>query len=417
MPEDLSSRISQLQNDLEGGDTSALASFWQSVSEQGAPIIESLSDDESHVLVTFVWRGNEETQNVVIFGGLSHLESAEHHQMERLLETDLWYKTYKVWSDVRTTYQLSLNDSLIPLDQDPDARARIRSFQYDALNLRQFIYIKDEEDPESHETIISVLELPDAVAQPWIDKREGVPSGQVEMQRFRSSILDNERRVFIYTPPGYTTEHEPYGLMVLFDGSAYIDYVPTPTIIDNLLSEGKLPPLVVVMPDSLSQATRSRELPCYPPHVDYLTQELVPWIREHYHVTSDPAHTIVAGSSYGGLGATYAAFKASDVFGNVLSQSGAFWWGKDQTDDPGAEWLTRQFAQNEQLPVRLYLDVGLLERASTPDRDMVGTNRRLRDVLRKKGYTVRYSEYAGGHDYVCWRGTFSDGLTALTEAW
>src|ERR1700733_7357609 len=104
MPEDLSSQIIQLQNDLEGGDTSALASFWQSVN---SPIVESLPEDESHVLVTFVWRGNEETQNVVVFGGLSHLESIEHHQMTRLLETDLWYKTYKVWSDVRTTYQLS----------------------------------------------------------------------------------------------------------------------------------------------------------------------------------------------------------------------------------------------------------------------------------------------------------------------
>jgi enterochelin esterase-like enzyme len=417
MPEDLSSRIIQLQNDLEGGNSSALAAFWQLINEQGAPIVETIPDDESHVLVTFVWRGNDETQNVVVFGGLSHLESIEYHLMTRLLETDLWYKTYKVWSDVRTTYQFSINDSLVPLDQDPDLMARVWSFQADPLNPQQFIYIKDEEDPKSRETIMSVLELPDAVAQPWIEKREDVPHGQVEMQRFSSSILSNERRVFIYTPPGYSNEHEPYGLMVLFDGSAYINYVPTPTIIDNLLSEGKIPPLVVVIPDSLSRETRSRELPCYPPHLDYLKQELIPWIHEHYHVTSDPNHTIVAGSSYGGLAAAFTAFNAPDIFGNVLSQSGAFWWGKDQADDPGAEWLTRQFTQSEKLPVRLYMDVGLLERASTPDRDMMGTNRRLRDVLRKKGYTVRYSEFAGGHDYVCWRGTLSDGLIALTAAW
>ena len=415
MPEDLNSQIIQLQNDLEGGNTSALASFWHSVSEQGSPLIESLPDDSGHVLVTFVWRGNEDTQNLVIFGGLSHLESIEHHQMTRLLETDLWYKTYKVWSDVRTTYQFSLNDSLIPLDQDPDAKARIQSFQADPLNPRQFIYIKDEEDPESTETIISVLELANAPAQPWISKREDVPSGQVDMQRFASSILGNERRVFVYTPPGYSTEHEPYGLLLLFDGSAYIQLVPTPTIMDNLLSEGKIPPLVVVLPDSLSQETRSRELPCYPPHVDYLTQELIPWVHEHYHVTSDPAQTIIAGSSYGGLAAAFTALNAPAIFGNVLSQSGAFWWGQKQQEDPGPEWLSRQFAQSEKLPLRLYMDVGLLERS--PKNDMVGTNRRLRDVLRKKGYSVHYSEYAGGHDYICWRGSLSDGLIALTETW
>jgi enterochelin esterase family protein len=415
MPEDLSSQIIQLQNDLEGGNTSALTTFWTAVGEQGTPLIEPLPDDEGHVLVTFVWRGNEDTQNLVIFGGLSHLESIEHHQMTRLLETDLWYKTYKVWSDVRTTYQFSLNDSLIPIDQDPDAKTRIQSFVHDPLNPRQFIYIKDEEDPESRETIISVLELAHASAQPWISKREDVPNGQVDMHRFASTILGNERRVFVYTPPGYSTEHEPYGLMVLFDGSAYIQFVPTPTIMDNLLSEGKIPPLVVVLPDSLSQETRSRELPCYPPHVDYLKQELLPWVHEHYHVTNDPAQTIIAGSSYGGLASTFAALQAPDMFGNVLSQSGAFWWGQDHPDDPGPEWLSRQFAQSEKLPVRFYMDVGLLERSAT--HDMVGTNRRLRDVLRKKGYAVSYSEYAGGHDYVCWRGTLSDGLIALTQSW
>jgi enterochelin esterase-like enzyme len=27
---------------------------------------------------------------------------------------------------------------------------------------------------------------------------------------------------------------------------------------------------------------------------------------------------------------------------------------------------------------------------------------------------VNYSEYSGGHDFVCWRGSFADGLIALT---
>ena len=51
------------------------------------------------------------------------------------------------------------------------------------------------------------------------------------MQRLRSVILDNERRVWVYTPPNYTTSGEPYGLLLVFDGVAYIDLVPTPTIL------------------------------------------------------------------------------------------------------------------------------------------------------------------------------------------
>jgi enterochelin esterase family protein len=37
----------------------------------------------------------------------------------------------------------------------------------------------------------------------------------------------------------------------------------------------------------------------------------------------------------------------------------------------------------------------------------------LRDVLRVKGYEVHFQEFAGGHDYLSWRGTLADGLIAL----
>ncbi len=216
--------------------------------------------------------------------------------------------------------------------------------------------------------------------------------------------------------PGGPESHD-----LVFDGPAYINpgYVPTPTILDNLIAEGKIPPLVAALPDSLDQKTRSRELPCHEPFIAYLKQELLPWVRSHYHVTSDPARTIVAGSSYGGLGATFAGFTAPEVFGNVFSQSGTFRWNPREGEgvrDPNEEaWLIRQFVASPKLPLRFYLEVGLLERSGTED--MVVMNRRMRDVLEAKGYGVAYSEYNGGHDYTCWRGSLADGLIWLTNAW
>lgn len=70
---------------------------------------------------------------------------------------------------------------------------------------------------------------------------------------------------------------------------------------------------------------------------------------------------------------------------------------------------------SKKLPVRFYMDVGLLETGPTPDNgpDMVVVNRHLRDVLQAKGYFVHYSEFNGGHEYLNWRGTLSDGLIVL----
>jgi enterochelin esterase-like enzyme len=44
---------------------------------------------------------------------------------------------------------------------------------------------------------------------------------------------------------------------VLFDGLAYIDLVPTPIILENLLADGKIPPLVCVLIDSLASEVRN----------------------------------------------------------------------------------------------------------------------------------------------------------------
>jgi enterochelin esterase-like enzyme len=233
------------------------------------------------------------------------------------------------------------------------------------------------------------------------------------MNRFHSDILKNERRIWIYTPPGYIHDGEPYDLLILFDGRAYLVFVPTPTILDNLLADGLIPPMVAVLIHNPDRETRSRELPCYPPLVDFLSQELMPWVHQQCNVTTDPAHTIIGGSSYGGLASAFAGLKHPELFGNILSQSGSFWWKPEEEIEH--EWLPRQFITAEKLPLRFYLDVGLLEDGATPDNgpSHIVANRHMRDILQARGYQLHYAEYSGGHDYVCWQGNLADGLLAL----
>jgi enterochelin esterase-like enzyme len=405
----VSPRITGLEQALTSGETSALETFWQEAIAHGTPLIEPIEGDEAHSLVTFLWRGGGETQTVVVFAGPAGWDHPKDNQMIRLLDTDLWYKTYQVRADLRTIYLLSPNDPLTDLGYGVvDFGTRIVP---DPLNPRHFVYHRDEEIPDDRDIVVSVLELPAAPTQPWIAPRPGVAKGQIEMHRLRSHILNNERRVWIYTPPHYTTSGESYGLFLLFDGLAYLDAVPTPTILDNLVSEGKIPPLVVVLPDSLDQEIRNRELPCHEPFVAFVTQELLPWVHDHYHVSHDPTRAIVGGSSFGGLAAAFVGLRASDHFGNVLSQSGSFWWDRDPEDNIPQERIIQQFIASPRLPLRFYVEVGLKEKWGAVD--MVPCNRHLRDVLTLKGYEVHYAEFNGGHDYVSWRGSLADGLVEL----
>jgi len=250
-----------------------------------------------------------------------------------------------------------------------------------------------------------------ATPQFWLTPRPGVTAGKVEPHRIRSAALHNERSVWVYTPPGYSRLGAPAGLLVLLDGATYLQHIPTPTILDNLLAEGRIRPLAAVLVDSLGDAIRDVELPCYPPFVEFLTAELLPWVHARYRLAADPAQTIIGGASYGALAATFAAFSRPDCFGKVLAQSGSFWWRPP--GDAEYEWLTRQFVERERLPIELYLDVGRREAQARIRPNQLIANRHMRDILRAKRYRVYYAEHDGKHNYGAWRNTLANGLQAL----
>ncbi len=68
-------------------------------------------------------------------------------------------------------------------------------------------------------------------------RQPGVQAGQVEKHRFKSAKLKNEREVAVYLPSRYSSRAEPYPLLVVCDEDPYMTLIPTPTILDNLISE------------------------------------------------------------------------------------------------------------------------------------------------------------------------------------
>ena len=353
-----------------------------------SPVVADLDDGRVQVTVSF---HDPEAEDVWVLGGLAGADPGDRRM--RRAGDGWWERTYELARDVRTLYWFTRK-------RVPETRAELLP---DPLNPRTHVFLRDPEDPEDFDLAGSLLELPDAPPLRWSLERD-VPRGAVELHRVASERLGNERRVFTYTPPVYDPTRE-YPLVLCFDGWGYTEdsYVPLPTVLDNLIADDAIPSVVAVLPDSLGQEERTRELFLHEPFVEFLADELLPWAQERLSLVADPARTVAAGSSAGGLTAAFVALRRPDVFGLVLSQSGAFQLG-----------LPEEFARAERVPVRFYLDAGRLETPVFGDfASLLHANRHLRDVLIAKGYDVTYREFPGGHDYLWWRETIADGLIAL----
>ena len=71
-------------------------------------------------------------------------------------------------------------------------------------------------------------------------------------------------------------------MLVAFDGGASLTLSPIHRIIENLLAEGRIRPMVAVFVDNPTPTSRNDELPCSEPFARFIETELIPWVRERY---------------------------------------------------------------------------------------------------------------------------------------
>jgi len=377
--------IAELKRKVQAGEKNATAAFWESVAKHGTPLVEPMADAPHQRLLTFLYRSTT-AKNVLVFGFPEAFAELQH-----LAGSDVWFHSYRVRDDARFPYS-------IVVDVPPGAR----NFRAIGPLLRADPLSRRRLGPDR-----SVCELADAPTQPLTSAVVDLPAGTVYAYRAKSQVLGNERSVYVYTPPGYKPNGVVYPLVVLFDGAGYLAGIPGHVILDNLIAQKRIPPTVALFIDPVD---RERELGMGDKFTDFVAIELVPWVQQRYHATADPRAIVVGGLSLGGLESSFAAFRHPEVFGNVLSQSGSYWWF-NEGDDP--ETLTRLYANAVKKPIRFYLEVGLFEGGAPGRPSMVVANRHLRDVLLAKGYAVTFSTFSGGHSEISWRGTFGDALAGL----
>ena len=176
-----SPRIAALQQDVSAGKIGAVETFWQEATRQDTPLIELVEDDSKFALVTFLWRDASSATNPAVVCSVAY--PAEKDLMSHIPETDVWFKTYRVPRNTLDSYQIAIGDSN----------------QVDPFNSRVHIF---PDDPEDNVTgwKSSIVELPDARAQPWSKGISGSPAGELTFHRFQSKTLGEERDVWIHSP-------------------------------------------------------------------------------------------------------------------------------------------------------------------------------------------------------------------------
>jgi len=249
-----------------------------------------------------------------------------------------------------------------------------------------------------------------------------VLAGRVSPFVVYDSAYLRPRRVWVYTPPGFTAgASTTYPLIVAFDGDEYRDTMPLPQVLDTLLATRKAPAFIAVLIDDSASAVRIADLGNSARMVRFLGQQLIPWVRARWPVTTDPHRVILTGSSAGGLASAFVAFARPDLFGNVWSQSGAFWRGAEASNSAPYEWLTEQVRSAAKRDVKFVLDVGALEDHPTlggSGPNFLQAHRRFVDALRAKGYDVTATEVPqGNHAPQWWRQRLAWGIATIAAGW
>ena len=226
----------------------------------------------------------------------------------------------------------------------------------------------------------------------------GGERGKVTSHRVptRDHAAGVKRAVHLYQPP----VNDPVPLVVVYDGTDYLKRVKINVIADNLIMRKRLQPFAMALVQN-GGAARTLEYSCADATLDFVLEQVIPLAQEHLHLIPPGGGNYgILGSSMGGLMALYTGVCLPDIFGKVLSQSGAFFVPDMHSVIPD---LVRGLRRPE---LQIWMDVGKLEH-------LLEGNRKMFSLLEEQRFNVTFREYSGGHNHTSWRDDLSYGLERL----
>jgi enterochelin esterase-like enzyme len=328
--------------------------------------------------VTFVWKGRIPPLLVGDFTGWDE----EHPITMKKVGPSLWIYQHEFLPDAYVEYSFL---------QDEDS-------VLDPFNHRQ--------SPNGIGGYNNFFSMPGYRASKLYKKKRKIPHGMVKHYDLPTDYLipGKKRTIHLYQPP----VDRPVPLVVVWDGQDYLKWVHLHHMMDNLIHQGRIQPVALAFIDNAGQDLRTMEYSCNDATLGFLIMQVIPFTQRELNlidIKTDPGAYGILGASMGGLMALYTGIRLSQMFGRVLSQSGAFSLGDF---DMVVYDLVQQ---SEKRPVHVWLNAGVYDLYG-----LLETNQRMHQVLKKKGYSVMYREYHAGHNYPAWRDEIWRGFEALYGA-
>lgn len=236
-------------------------------------------------------------------------------------------------------------------------------------------------------------------------RRKGVRRGLVTKELITSAygfVAGGPRTVHLYQPP----TGKPVPLLVVWDGSDYLKRGHLVNIVDNLIQQGRMQPIAMVMPDNGSRwKARGLEYHTSEATAAFAESELLPFARQRLNLLDEqkyPGVHGVLGASMGGLMALTTGFMLPHIFGRVISQAGMY----EPWTSHGRPLLFDALQGSQSLLPRIWLDCGTFD-------SLLEGNRQIHGLLQARGADVTYREYHAGHNYTAWANSVVGALESL----
>ena len=253
----------------------------------------------------------------------------------------------------------------------------------------------------------SVVQVPGEPPRLW--EIQSVPHGTVHEHSYFSKALSVERRLHVYTPPGYEKDSRTYPILYLLHGSGDNDATWSAVghaqfIEDNLLAKRKAQPMVIVMPDghaftgnpgqvSANMITRNVEN-----FGEDLLKDVMPMIEATYRVKTDRENRAIIGLSMGGGQSLGIGLRHRELFAWVGGMS-------SYLAEP-AKLVEEVFPESKS-------DLKLLWFACGKEDRLIENARQLSTALKQKGINHRFEETPGSHAWPVWRRHLGEFLPLL----